>query len=334
MRLSVLLAVFALVVMTPTVYFAHARERQPADSKAELRTGLSLLINESPEIERRDAIPWLRRAADRGDVSAKFHLADLYWSSLGSDVQDDRKALQLFLEVAQTGDPYAAANAGALFHASADRRDLAKARTWYEAAAKGGLSNPAWRLAAMFERGVDGVRRDLVEAYKWLDIADDLAPLATQPQETSAAAQRRDELAKQMTVAQIARAQVRARAWLAARPRSGHCDAQSGRIRTVVTVDDRWTAALRAWIDNLERQLSSRLILPPCSRIESRAVMTLRVLRSGEAQHPVARLSAGLYYFDAAVEAALRALRPEPLPSAFPNTSVEVTVASYFNEAP
>ena len=333
-RPSILLAASALVAITPIVHFAHARGSQPADSKAELRTGLSLLIDPSPEVEKRDAIPWLRRAADRGDVSAKFHLADVYWSSLDADVQDNRKALQLFLEVAQTGDPYAAANAGALFHASADRKDLAKARTWYEVAAKGGLSNPAWRIAAMFERGVDGVGRDLVEAYKWLDIADDLAPLATEPQEASAAAQRRDELAKQMTAAQITRAQVRARAWLAARPRSGHCDAQPNRIRTVVTVDDRWTTALRAWIDNLERQLISRLILPPCSRIESRAMMTLRVLRNGEAPYPIAHSTGSLHYFEAAVEAALRAIRPVPLPSAFPNDSVEVTVASFYNEAP
>jgi len=102
----------------------------------------------------------------------------------------------------------------------------------------------------------------------------------------------------------------------------------------VVTVDDRWTTALRAWIDNLERQLISRLILPPCSRIESRAMMTLRVLRNGEAPYPIAHSTGSLHYFEAAVEAALRAIRPVPLPSAFPNDSVEVTVASFYNEAP
>jgi len=105
-RPSILLAASALVAITPTVHFAHARGSQPADSRSELRTGLSLLVSASPDIEKRDAIPWLRRAADRGDVSAKFHLADVYWSSLDADAQDDRKALQLFLEVAQTGDPF------------------------------------------------------------------------------------------------------------------------------------------------------------------------------------------------------------------------------------
>src|SRR4029078_13024900 len=105
---------------------------------------------------------------------------------------------QLCLKGAEAEVACSAANAGARFHASADRKDVAKARTWYEVAAKGGLSNPPWGIASMFERGVDGVGRDLGEAYKWLDIAEDLAPLATEPQEASAAAHRRDELAKQM----------------------------------------------------------------------------------------------------------------------------------------
>lgn len=328
------LAVSVVVAVCP-MSIQRTRAQQASDAKVELRTGLGLLVNESPDVERGDAIPWLRRAADRGDVSAKFHLADFYSSSFeASGFQDNRKALQLFLEVAQTGDPYAAANAGAMFHARwPDRTDLANAREWYEAAAKGGLSNPAWRIAWMFEHG-DGVRRDLEEAYKWLDIADDLAPLGTQPQETSAAAQRRDELARQMTAVQIRSAQTRARTWLAARSRSGHCDAQPNQIRTVMTVDDRWMTTLRPWLQNLERQLIARLRVPPCSHIESRGLLTVRVLRNGEASHPVAHPTAGLYYFDAAVEAALREIRPEPLPSAFPNSSVEVRVASFYNETP
>ena len=334
MRPGVLVAVSAILSVCSTVHSASAQARQPADAEVELRTGLSLLVNESPDVDRSDAIPWLRRAADRGDLSAKFHLADLYWSSFHvSGVHDDREALQLFLEVAQTGDPYAAANAGAIF-SSADRTDLAKARTWYEAAAKGGLSNPAWRLAWMFEHGVDGVRRDLGEAYKWLDIAANLAPLATEPQEAAAAAQRRDELARQMTAAQIARAKTRAQTWLAARTPSSQCAARPGQIRIVMTVDDASTAALRTWLDHLQRQLTSRLTMPPCSRIESRALMTVRVLRTGEAQGPFAESTAGLHYFDAAVEAALREIRPEPLPSEFPNGSVEVRIAAFYNETP
>lgn len=39
-----------------------------------------------------------------------------------------------------------------------------------------------------------------------------------------------------------------------------------------------------------------------------------------------------MYCFDAAVEAALQEVRPEPLPSAFPNSSIEVRVASFYNE--
>ena len=93
-------------------------------------------------------------------------------------------------------------------------------------------------------------------------IAGHLAPLATEPQEASAAAQWRDDLAKQMSAAQISRAKDRVRTWLAAGTPPASCTAGSNRIRFVITVEDA------------------------------------------------------------------------PLPAEFPHDSVQVTVASFYNEAP
>ena len=223
--------VAAFVAMTPLGSLsADAPGSQASGPKADLRAGLALLVSDDPNIEREDAVNSLRRAAERGDLSARFNLAYLYWSSLDPDVQDDRMALQLFLDVAKTGDPYAAANVGTFLHQGIGvRQNPAAARAWYEVAAKGGLSNPAWRLAMMFERG-NGVRRDLLETYTWLDIADDLSPRATEPREASGAAQRRDDLATRLSAAQISRARDRARTWLAARNPSANCDAESTRF--------------------------------------------------------------------------------------------------------
>lgn len=320
--------------MAPASCQVHERQGRSADPKTDLRTGLSVLIGRDPDVETREAIDWFQRAADHGDSSAKFHLAHLYWSALDPDVRNDQKAMKLFLDVAKAGDPYAAANVGTFFHQGiANRKDLPNARVWYEVAAKGGLANPAWRLAWMFEHAI-GVRRDLIEAYKWLDIATRLVPLATEPNERSGAAQRRDELGNRMSVEQVSQAQARSQAWLARLTPYDSCNTQQGRIRVVVGVDAINNIEVRPWIHSFEEQLKRRLTLPPCSGIESRAVMTVRVLKNGETEYPDVRSASPLVYFDAAVVAALREMRAEPLPSGIPSDVVEVTVAAFYNEMP
>jgi hypothetical protein len=317
---------------------AAAGQGQPrsvgsGNGKAELRQGLSSFIagQEDTEDTRSNAIAPLTRSANRGNASARFHLAHLYWSP--GDLSNDQKARKLFLAVAKTGDPYAAANIGTFLHQGiAGPVDLASARIWYERAAKGGLANPAWRLAWMFEHAT-GVRRDLVEAYKWLDIAAKLAPLAMEPQESSGAAARRDELAARMSTNEISSAQRRSDRWMAARASSA-CQTQPDRIRLAVTIDDSRDTLLSPWLHRFEDQLKQRLTFPPCSQTESRAVMTFRAFKNSRAPNVDVRASSPLLYFDSAVYAALRQMQTEPLPAAFPHESVQLVVRVFYNEMP
>jgi hypothetical protein len=320
---------------------SQVQQRRTFDAKGELRKGLALLIDGDQDVTRlraddasedREAISWLRRAADHGDYSAKFHLARWYWSA--NDVANERKALRLFLDVANTGDPYAAHYVAGFFRDGIGMpRDLRKARTWDEVAAKGGLSNSAWRLAWMFEHAT-GVRRDVVEAYKWFDVATHLAPLATEPQETSGAAKSRDALAKTMSPDELSQAQARSRAWLASNSSFDSCNAQQARIRLVVTLDEPKNIDSRPWIQSVEEQLKKYVKPPPCSRIESRGVITLR-LNKGAGNIPPYEVNwaSPLFYFDFAVVAALRQVRLE-LPPAFPSESLEFTIRAFYNELP
>jgi hypothetical protein len=324
----------------PALFRIQQRPGRSADPKAELRTGLTLLVGAESDAEKAEAIRWLRRAALHGDSSAKFHLAHIY-SSTDLTWRDDRKAFQLLrkafqllLDVAKAGDPYAAAELGSSFREGlTNRQDFRQARVWCEAAARGGLANPAWQLAWMFEKGL-GVRQDLIEAYKWLDIATRLAPMPGESYELSGTARHRDELADRMSAEQISRARARSQAWLATLPPYDNCNTQQNRIRIVVSIDDPKNIEFRSWIHRFEEQLKKRLTAPPCSAIESRAVMTLRVYKGGEMGAQDTRSVSPLHYFDAAVSAALRQIRTEPLPSGFPNGHVNVRVAAFYNEMP
>jgi TPR repeat protein len=66
-------------------------------------------------------------------------------------------------------------------------------------------------LGVAFSTGCEGLSCDLVEAYKWFNIA------ATAGHEASAV--HRAELAREMTSREIAEAQRRAREWLGGHPR-------------------------------------------------------------------------------------------------------------------
>ena len=85
-------------------------------------------------------------------------------------------------------------------------KDYAEAMLWYRRAADRGASNAHAQLGAMFQNGL-GVAPDNIEAEKWFIIAAELGPDGTK----RAA---RDVLAKQLTSADLAEAQRRAREWL------------------------------------------------------------------------------------------------------------------------
>ena len=72
---------------------------------------------------------------------------------------------------------------------------------------------------------------------------------------------------------------------------------------------------------------------PPCSRIESRAVMTFRAFKDREATHSHGKVESPLNFFDLAVYSALAQMRPGiRLPADSPVDEVELIVRVYYNE--
>ena len=145
-----------------------------------------------------------RPLAEQGDALAQYNLGILYRKGRGVP-QDDVQARQWYAKAAAQGLAKAQFNLGTLyFNGEGVPKDYQQALRWFRLAADQGEALAQTKIAIMYDEG-QGVPRNIVQAYKWCSLAatngDKSAPLL------------RDMLAKQMTPAQIAKAQALAKEW-------------------------------------------------------------------------------------------------------------------------
>ena len=88
---------------------------------------------------------------------------------------------------------------------------FAEAATWYRKAADRGDAAAQYNLGVAYDTG-QGVPRDLVQAYKWYDVAAMRFP-ASAADNRAQAIKSRDLVAARMTPPQVAEAQKLAREW-------------------------------------------------------------------------------------------------------------------------
>jgi TPR repeat protein len=118
---------------------------------------------------------------------------------------DYATALREWRPLAEPGDPSAQFRLGLLYeNGDGVPRDFAKARQWYEKAAAQGEAKSQFYLGIQSAYG-EGGPLDLVQAHMWYNLAAGNG--------NAYAPGYRDDLARQMTPAQIAEAHKRAREW-------------------------------------------------------------------------------------------------------------------------
>jgi Sel1 repeat/TonB C terminal len=186
----------------------------------------------------------------------------------------------------------------------------------------------AYRLGWMYARG-NGVPQDYVEAHTWLNIATARAFA----DEQRSYAQVRDGVAREMTGAQIAGAERRAREWLAVFESNDICKNATNRFRASLTFDAQGIE-FESWIRQFVDQLNRNWMNPPCSSLESRSIYTLVVTKDGRTSRLDLRARSALPDFDDAVFRAFARWRPIPLPDLYPGESVPLVVTFFFNEPP
>jgi TPR repeat protein len=126
-----------------------------------------------------EAARWYRKLADRGDESAMASLAWIHYNGEGGVEQDFPRALTLFRQSADLGNPYSQYMAGTMYLLGTGiERDFEQAHLFLGRAADQGYDLAASTLGQMHENGV-GVRQDLLKSEGYYRDAVRFAEAAT-----------------------------------------------------------------------------------------------------------------------------------------------------------
>ena len=174
--------------------------------------GLGIMYHEGQGVEQdyEKAFYWYAKAAEQGEAGAQFALGQMYHEGQGVE-QDYEKAFHWFTKAAEQGDAEAQSRLGLMYYIGQGMpQNYEKAAYWLTKAAEKGNAQAQSCLGVMCYKG-EGVIEDYVEAYKWFLLAGknglDVFDL-------------KDLLRKEMTPAQIAKAQSLAKQFVA-KPTSG-----------------------------------------------------------------------------------------------------------------
>ena len=145
-----------------------------------------------------------RPLAEQGEAHAQIGLGWMYNNGQGVP-QDYAQARYWYEQAATQGNQQAQVNLGTFYNLGHGvPQDYLKALVLFRLAADQGNALAQVKLGAMYEDG-KGVVQDLVQAYKWYYLASASGD--------TVGAQLRENLAKQMTPAQIVEAQELVRVW-------------------------------------------------------------------------------------------------------------------------
>jgi TPR repeat protein len=148
-----------------------------------------------------------RPLAEQGNAEAQYNLGAMYDGGRGVS-QDHAMAMSWYRKAAAAGSARAQFLLGVVYDIGGAGlpQDYETATSWFRKAADQGDSGAQYVVGLRYGLG-QGAPRDVVEAHKWLNLA------ASAPEPAAPAREARDLLAKEMTAAQIADAQKRAREW-------------------------------------------------------------------------------------------------------------------------
>jgi TPR repeat protein len=150
-----------------------------------------------------------RPLADQGNATVQNLLGQMYRQGTGVP-QDYAAAMSWYQKAADQGNASAQFNLGFMhFNGLGVPSDYAAAMSWYRRAADQGNTAAQLDLGVMYLQG-KGAPQDHVSAYMWFNLAAAAVPAVEFP---NVAAAYRDEVAAEMTPAQIAEAQRLAREW-------------------------------------------------------------------------------------------------------------------------
>ena len=163
------------------------------------------------------AAKWYRASAEQGNTEAQNSLGSLY--QFGQGVPQDYSQAKTWYEKAAAQGSHKALNSlGYLYDLGLGvPEDNVRAVKLYTEAAEKGNTQAMKSLGLVYAKGEPGVSRDVVEAFKWLNLARFYTQSSNDMRLKWQVRGLLDELKKDMTSAQIARGEQLSMDWDSAR---------------------------------------------------------------------------------------------------------------------
>jgi TPR repeat protein len=148
------------------------------DALAEYGLGLAYALGRGVPKDVAESVKWYQRAADHGQTDALLALGDVYLNGREDIPVDLKRAFRLFQKAATLGRFEALNSVGFLYENGGGLDDQGSpidpspelaVKCYREAALKGDARGQE-NLGRMYLEG-EGVKTDLVEAYKWFSLA-------------------------------------------------------------------------------------------------------------------------------------------------------------------
>jgi len=145
----------------------NLKKARPTPDQSEKKTTNSSSVKASSSI---DALFWCTKAAEKGDASSQYVLADMYESGTGVP-KSQVEAIRWYKESAKGGNANAQYKVGLMYgKGEGVTQDKNEATTWYKKAAEQGHVEAEFTLGYRYEFG-KGVAQNYSEAIRWYNKA-------------------------------------------------------------------------------------------------------------------------------------------------------------------
>jgi len=179
---------------------------QNGDAKALYVIGSRLAEGAGLASNMQQASGWFEKSAELGYAPAQFRIGNLYDKGLGV-TRDFDKARRWYQLAANQGNANAMHNLAVLYATGADKTpDNEAAVRWFTKAAGLGVKDSQYNLGILAAKGA-GMPEDMEQAYQWFGLVANTGDRD--------AANKRDEVAKAMSPAQLDQAKQAISAWKA-----------------------------------------------------------------------------------------------------------------------
>ncbi len=182
------------------------------DAQAQFQLAIAYDLGQGVSKDQAEAAKWYREAADQGLAVAQNSLGSMYQHGEGLP-QNYSEAISWYQKAAAQGSGEAFANLGAMYDFGLGvPQDKQKAVENYQLGADKGGPTAILNLGVSYWRG-EGVQKDLIEACKWLDLARFYTQRSPNMKLKWRIRGALDDVKKEMTREQIAKAEQLAREW-------------------------------------------------------------------------------------------------------------------------